>query len=121
MYGSRRGIVAVVVAGVLAISAGCSGEKPKAEPKPTPSPSGPTLLSFAVYGPPQVITAYAKIAANFTAEHPETVVNVKPYDSASAAREALAAETHAYRIQLECRHAEVMKELPQLRQVLHQR
>ena len=95
MFGSRRGIVALVVVGVLAVSAGCSGDKPKVQPKPTATPSGPTLLSFSVYGPPQVITAYAKIAANFTAEHPNTVVNVRPYDSATAAQEALDKEIAA--------------------------
>jgi len=94
VFGSRRGIVALVVAAVLAVSAGCGGE-PKAEPKPTPTPSGPTLLSFAVYGPPQVITAYAKIAADFTAEHPNTVVNVRPYDSAAAEQAALAKQLAA--------------------------
>lgn len=90
--GPRNGIVALAVAGALAITAGCSDGDPKAEPTPTPTPSGPTLLSFAVYGPPQVITAYAKIAASFTAEHPDTVVNVKPYDSAGAAEAALTDE-----------------------------
>jgi len=85
-------MVALVLAGAVALTAGCGGDKPKAQPKPTPTPSGPTLLSFAVYGPPQVITAYAKIAANFTAEHPDTVVNVQPYDSAAAARAAIAEE-----------------------------
>jgi len=83
-------MVALAAAAILAVTAGCSGDKPKAQPTPTHTPSGPTLLSFAVYGPPQVITAYAKIAANFTAEHPDIVVNVKPYDSADAARAALA-------------------------------
>jgi multiple sugar transport system substrate-binding protein len=42
-----------------------------------------------------VITAYAKIAANFTAAHPDTVVNVRPYDSSSAAQIALAKEIKA--------------------------
>ncbi|MFL6159391.1 MAG: ABC transporter substrate-binding protein [Marmoricola sp.] len=88
--GPRYGVVALLVAAVLAVTAGCSGDKPKAVHKPTPTPSGPTLLSFAVYGPPQVITAYAKIAASFTAAHPDTVVNVKPYDSAAAAHAAIA-------------------------------
>jgi multiple sugar transport system substrate-binding protein len=83
-------MVALVVAAVLAVTAGCSGDKPKARPTQSPTPTGPALLSFAVYGPPQVITAYAKIAASFTAEHPDTVVNVKPYDSAEAAHAAIA-------------------------------
>ncbi|WP_183407100.1 ABC transporter substrate-binding protein [Nocardioides marmorisolisilvae] len=94
VFGGRRGprfsALALVVAAVLAVTAGCSGDKPKAEPTHKPTPTGPTLLSFAVYGPPQVITAYAKIAASFTAEHPDTVVNVKPYDSAEAAHAAIA-------------------------------
>ncbi|MFL6158290.1 MAG: ABC transporter substrate-binding protein [Marmoricola sp.] len=71
------------------VLAGCSsGGGPKATGS-TQQPQGPTLLTFAVYGPPQVVTAYAKIAANFTSMHPGTVVNVRPYDTAEAAHDAL--------------------------------
>jgi multiple sugar transport system substrate-binding protein len=61
-------------------------------PKPKETVAGPVLLTVAVYGPPPVITAYAKIAADFTAEHPQVVVNVRPYDTHA---EALAATEKA--------------------------
>jgi len=92
VFGGRRGIVALGLAAALVLAAGCSGGEPAVKPTDKHTPSGPTLLSFAVYGPPQVITAYAKIAASFTAEHPDIVVNVKPYDSAAAAQAALTKE-----------------------------
>jgi multiple sugar transport system substrate-binding protein len=46
----------------------------------------------AVYGPPPVIAAYTKIAADFTAQQPQIVVNIKPYDTHE---EALAATEKA--------------------------
>ena len=58
---------------------------------PTPTPSGPTLLTFAVYGPPPVVTAYTKIAADFSAAHPDIVVNVHPYEDQAAAHAAITA------------------------------
>ena len=92
MFGrSRVGLIALVV-GALLFTAACSDDEPAAKPTPSATPPGPTLLTFAVYGPPPVITAYAKIAADFTAAHPGVVVNIKPYDTHSAARAALDAE-----------------------------
>lgn len=82
-----------LVAGVLALAlltAGCSSEEEKPEPSPeTSAPAAPTTLTFAVYGPPPVISAYSKIAADFTAENPDTVVNVQPYDTHAEAMRAL--------------------------------
>ncbi len=82
-----------LVAGVLALvllAAGCSSSEEEPDPSPESSaPAAPTTLTFAVYGPPPVITAYSKIAADFTAEHPDTVVNVQPYDTHAEAMRAL--------------------------------
>jgi multiple sugar transport system substrate-binding protein len=88
-------MASVLVVGALVVTAACSsGNEPSATPsvKPSPTPTAPTLLTFAVYGPPQVITAYTNIAADFSAEHPDTVVNVRPYDNLEQAEEALAKE-----------------------------
>ncbi|MCW2783780.1 MAG: hypothetical protein JWP74_297 [Marmoricola sp.] len=93
MFGSRRGLVALLAVGVLVVSAGCSGNgKPVATATRTVQPAGPTLLTFSVYGAPQMITAYAKIAADFSAAHPDIVVNIRPYDTHAAAQKALASE-----------------------------
>lgn len=94
MLGRRHALAAVLAAGALVV-AGCSSGSPKATVTKTVHPTGPTLLTVAVYGPPQVITAYAKIAADFTAKHPGTVVNVQPYDTATAAERALASSIAA--------------------------
>lgn len=83
----------MVVAALALLATGCSSsdEPPAARPSstPSPTPAGPTNLTFAVYGPPPVITAYTKIAADYTAEHPGTVVNVQPYDTHDEAMTAL--------------------------------
>lgn len=90
MLGSRprRAALAAVAVAALVL-AGCADDEPSAKPSTTPQPVGPTLLTFAVYGPPQVVTAYATIAASFTAEHPGTAVSVRPYKSAAEAQSAL--------------------------------
>jgi multiple sugar transport system substrate-binding protein len=81
--------VSILAVGALLVAAACSSnDQPKTTPSPT-TPTGPTLLTFAVYGPPQVVTAYTKIAADFSAAHPDTVVNVRPYDTHAEALEAL--------------------------------
>jgi multiple sugar transport system substrate-binding protein len=90
---SRRVVASVLVVGALVVTAACSStDEPKATPSTSATPTGPTLLTFAVFGPPQVVTAYTKIAADFSAAHPETVVNVRPYDTREEAMTALAAE-----------------------------
>ena len=93
MLRSRRVVASMLVAGALVVTAACSGDD---DPKPAvtapTTPAGPTLLTFAVYGPPQVITAYAKIAADFSAAHPDIVVNVRPYDGHDQAAAALQSE-----------------------------
>ncbi|MBO9520786.1 MAG: extracellular solute-binding protein [Nocardioidaceae bacterium] len=95
MIGRSRLVAIVASVGALALTAACSGGDPKSEPTPTPTPTGPTLLTFAVYGPPPVVTAYTKIAADFSAEHPDIVVNVHPYANAAEATAALAKQVAA--------------------------
>jgi multiple sugar transport system substrate-binding protein len=95
---SGRLVASALVAGALVVTAACSSDPGPTVTKTTtatPSPSGPTVLTFSVYGPPQVITAYTKIAADFSAAHPETVVNVRPYDTREQADEALAQQRQA--------------------------
>jgi len=95
---SGRVVGFALVVGALVVTAACSSGTGPAATKTTtatPSPAGPTLLTFAVYGPPQVITAYTKIAADFSAAHPDTVVNVRPYDTREQADAALAQERAA--------------------------
>lgn len=89
MIGRFRVVAIAASVGALALTAACSGGEPSPKPTASPTPSGPTLLTFAVYGPPQVISAYTKIAADFTAEHSDIVVNVRPYSSAAEAKAAL--------------------------------
>jgi multiple sugar transport system substrate-binding protein len=90
-------LVSVLAAVSLVAPAACSSDGKAAATRPTgtPTPTGPTLLTFAVYGPPQMVTAYTKVAADFSAAHPETVVNVRPYDNRQQAEEALAGELRA--------------------------
>lgn len=90
-------LVSMLAVGALVVTAACSSSdaQPKVVRTTTATPTGPTLLTFAVYGPPQVITAYTKIAADFSAEHPDTVVNIRPYDSVQQAEDALAKERAA--------------------------
>lgn len=96
MLRSRRVMASMLLVGALVTTAACSSEKADAtKPTGTPTPTGPTLLTFAVYGPPQVVTAYTKIAADFSAAHPDIVVNVRPYDNRQQAEAALAAERKA--------------------------
>jgi multiple sugar transport system substrate-binding protein len=93
---SRRAVASLLALGALVVTASCSsGDEPDAAPSSPSSPAGPTLLTFAVYGPPQVVTAYAKIARDFSAEHPNIVVNVRPYDTHDEALAALEEERAA--------------------------
>ncbi|HET6168204.1 MAG TPA: extracellular solute-binding protein [Marmoricola sp.] len=90
MLRGRRVVVALAALGALVATAACSADdEPKAVPSTSSTPQGPTLLTFAVYGPPQVVTAYTKIAADFSVHHPDTVVNIQPYDNRAEASEAI--------------------------------
>ena len=92
----RSRVAWVLVLGALVVTAACSsGEDPQAPSTTVTTPSAPTLLTFEVYGPPQVVTAYTKIAADFSAAHPDIVVNVRPYDTHAEAAAALAEQEAA--------------------------
>jgi multiple sugar transport system substrate-binding protein len=89
-------VATLVALGALVAAAACSADdEPKATPSRSSTPQGPTLLTFAVYGPPQVVTAYTKIAADFSAEHHDTVVNIQPYDTRAEASAAIQKEIAA--------------------------
>ncbi|MEO5654130.1 MAG: extracellular solute-binding protein [Marmoricola sp.] len=91
---SRSGFRTTLLAGLLAsvlVVAGCSTDDPQPAPAPTPTTASPVTLNFAVYGPDPVVAAYTKIAADFTAAHPETVIKVQGYDTHDKAVAAMAA------------------------------
>lgn len=87
--GTRRFVAVAALALAASLAAGCSGEEPATEPTRPAGPQSPVLLSVSVYGPPQVVTAYAELAARFTVAHPGVTVSVRPYESAAKARTAL--------------------------------
>ena len=89
MIGRSRLLAIGMTVGAVALTAACSGGDPEAVTTASPTPEGPVLLTLAVYGPPPVISAYAKIAADFSAEHKDVVVNVRPYDDRAAAQATL--------------------------------
>lgn len=78
-------VIGSLLALVVTFAGGCGKETPK--PKPV-GPKPAAAISVAVYGAPEVTTAYAELAAEFTAKHPETTVQVQPYPSEQAAVEA---------------------------------
>ncbi len=87
---TRRSAAVATLALALLVTAGCSDGNPSTEPTTSASPQGPVLLSFSVYGPPQVVTAYAEMASRFSVANPGVTVSVRPYTSAATARAALA-------------------------------
>jgi len=96
--GTRRIVAVAALALSVLAAAGCSGEDPSTTPTRSPGPQGPVLLSVSVHGPPQVVTAYAEIAARFTVAHPGVTVSVRPYESAASARTALAHEVRNHAV-----------------------
>lgn len=74
----RTGVAGLLVAAVTTSLAACTpdGQTPPAD---TASPDGPAQVTLAVYGPDAVTSAYSRIAARFSAEHPEVSVTVRPY------------------------------------------
>lgn len=87
----RRGTAALASALVGAtVLAGCASDESKPEPTATRTvETGPDIITFQVFGPPPVVTAYTKIAADFTAANPDVVVNVRPYDTHAESNKAL--------------------------------
>lgn len=84
--------VALLVTAALVLG-GCG----KADPKPqkSPGPKPPAVIRVSVYGPAEVTTAYAELAAAFTAKHPETTVQILPSPTEEAAASANAERREA--------------------------
>jgi multiple sugar transport system substrate-binding protein len=83
----RRGVAAVAV--VLVAAAGCASNDSPPRAKPSPTPNARTQVTFAVYGPKEVIDAYKRIAADFTVQHNGVKVVVKDYPTHDDAMVAL--------------------------------
>lgn len=89
----RRGTIAGVV--LLVVAAGCASNDDSPRAKPSPTPNARTDVTFAAYGPKEVIDAYKRLAADFTVEHNGVKIIVKDYpthDQALAAFEKSKAE-----------------------------
>jgi multiple sugar transport system substrate-binding protein len=87
----RRAVAAVVA--LVAVAAGCASTNEPKAPRSEPTPTGPTVVTFAVYGPEAVIDAYKEIAARYTVAHPDTKVVVDPYATHQEAMASLQAAT----------------------------
>jgi multiple sugar transport system substrate-binding protein len=83
----RRGVAAVAV--LLVAAAGCASNDNPPKAKPSPTPNARTQVTFAVYGPQEVIDAYKRIAADFTVQHDGVKVVVKDYPTHDDAMVAL--------------------------------
>jgi multiple sugar transport system substrate-binding protein len=89
--GAARRTTALLAAAALASTtalAACSADPEPGPRSTTPAsaspsssqPAAPTIITFSLYGPAAVVAAYTKIAADFTAAHPDIVVNVRPFN-----------------------------------------
>ena len=75
---------------MAALVCGCaSTDGDSATPQKSPSPTTPSELTFAVYGPKPVIAAYTRIAAAYNADHPKTRFVIKGYATHTEAKAAL--------------------------------
>lgn len=74
-------LCAVLLGGLVACAPTPDGQ---VKPSANPTANGPVVLSWSVHGSPGVIAAYTRIAADYTAEHPGIVVNVRPQDGRAA-------------------------------------
>ncbi len=83
---SVRVLAALVSLAVLA--AGCASNDEPPQSKPSPSPTGPSVITLAVYGPKPVRDAYAEIAAGYMLKHPNTKVKLRQYADHAAAMAA---------------------------------
>lgn len=88
---SVRVLAALVSLAALAVGCSSGDDPPRTEP--SPSPSGPAVITFAVYGPKPVLDAYAEVAASYTLEHPGTKVEVQQYADHDAAMAAFRASS----------------------------
>ncbi len=91
---SQRWSVAVIGSGLVAMSllAGCSSDADP-RPRPTPSTTAPTTptaveLRLAVYGDDATVSTYRRIAAAYTAAHPEVTFELTSTSDASAGAES---------------------------------
>ncbi len=73
----RRGVAAVVI--LAAVAAGCASEDDPPKAKPSPTPTAPEEVTFAVYGPQAVTDAYKQIAAAYSVQHQKTKIVVEHY------------------------------------------
>jgi len=76
---SSIGRTVTALTALVALAAGCASTADPPATKPTNTPKGPVVVTFAVYGPKPVIAAYKQIAARYTVSHPTTKIVVKPY------------------------------------------
>jgi multiple sugar transport system substrate-binding protein len=83
----RQGVAAVAV--LLVAAAGCASNDTPPKAKPSPTPSATTDVTFAVYGPKEVIDAYKRLAADFTVQHNGVKIVVQDYPTHAAALAAL--------------------------------
>jgi multiple sugar transport system substrate-binding protein len=83
----RRGVAAAVV--LLVAVAGCASNDDPPKAKPTPTPQARTEVTFAVYGPQEVIDTYKRLAADYTVQHENVKILVEDYPSHASAMEAL--------------------------------
>ncbi len=92
MPGTRRVVAVAALAFFSVVAAGCNDGNPSTEPTRPAGPAGPILLSLSVYGPPQVVTAYAELASRFSVANAGVTVSVRPFGTAAQARSALATQ-----------------------------
>jgi multiple sugar transport system substrate-binding protein len=89
----RPGLLAGALLCLAASACTTSGERPtSSDPSvttPSPSPSGPVSLRFAVYGDRVTVAAYHRIAAAYTEEHPNVTVRVEAAADAVTAQDRL--------------------------------
>ncbi len=88
----HKAVAAAVAVVVLATGCSSSSDDPSGTP-PSAKPTGPTRVTFAVYGPDPVIAAYKEIAARYTVAHPSVKIVVQPYATHDEAMAAMADST----------------------------
>ncbi len=82
-----KAVTAVVAVCMLAV--GCSSNEDPPRSKPSPTPTKPVEVTFAVYGPEPVIAAYKEIAARYIVANPDVKILVRPYATHHQAMAAL--------------------------------